>query len=124
MSATHNWSGAVAVNLRSTRSGAGRASRSRTVVVNPFAAAGPVDLALAHQPRDAFVADPNAVVTQICLNARTAVGVVAPASPQLVVALLRHRRKLESRALSSNGACRAQPISPPSLMGVGLISRM
>jgi hypothetical protein len=34
MSATHSWSGPVAVNCRSTRSGAGRATSSRRVVRN------------------------------------------------------------------------------------------
>ena len=58
MSATHSWSGALAVKLRSTRSGAGRTASARTVVgarlrrLTPCKPATRISLATRLRPTD------------------------------------------------------------------------
>ena len=75
MSATQSWFGRTAVKLRSTRSGAGRASLSRRVVVTPCRRRlAPTRPGRAHQPGDALAAMPLPSCPKLGMDARRAIG--------------------------------------------------
>jgi len=87
MSATQSWSGLDAVKLRSTRSGAGRASFAPGRRWPAMPVASTHQPGFAHQPRDPFTAVPFASCPQIGVNAGRAVGlaragVYGPDPPQ------------------------------------------
>src|SRR4029078_2921991 len=88
MSATQSALGRSATNCRSTRSGAGRAERSRRVVNvrfrragvsfsplrhRPFSPSPPCQSALLHQPRYALAPDQRSFFTQLRVNPRCAI---------------------------------------------------
>ncbi len=73
MSAIHNRFGPGAVKLRFTRSGAGRAWRSRTVVV-PLAPAHADQACRPHQPRHPLAPHFDAFSLEFGVDARCAVG--------------------------------------------------
>ena len=74
MSATQSWFGPSAVKSRSTRSGAGRASRIAARGDRPLAPAHARQARRAHQPGDALAADADALAAQLGVDARRAVG--------------------------------------------------
>ena len=74
MSATHRASGPAALKWRCTRSGAGRASASRTVVLTHLRRLTPCRPAAAHQPRHALAAHLHALLAELGMHPRHPVG--------------------------------------------------
>ena len=111
MSATQSWSGPGAPKSRSTRSGAGRASRSRLVVHASPSTRDPLDPGPAHEPtRDPLATDRYAIGGELGMDPRNPVGpsralmdLHDPVLQRLVRAGSRGRLPLAPRVVAAGG---------------------